>query len=305
MKNTVLLILLFLSFSTRAFCKDSSFYFTTSDTVKLYVRVAGKGIPCVFVHGGPGSTSYYFEAMAGAPIIEQKMQMVYFDQRGSGRSDSAANRDYSLKRMLKDMEELRLYLHIKKWAVMGHSFGGILITNYALHYPKSVSALFYIHCTVNMEASMKSHLEFGLKELDIKDQAAFRDATKPLNERVWKVHEKLTEKNLWYKLMYRNAFEKELNDSVTLSAGKFNRDFATQCWNVPDYWKDYSPHTARIACPVLVMTGDRDYAIGPDHFKSFRFPHQTIVHYIGGHAPFQEEPQWFSEKILAFLPTIR
>jgi proline iminopeptidase len=286
--------------SVYSFASDSTFYFKTSDNVKLYVRVAGKGKPCVFVHGGPGSTSYYYESMMGAPLIEQKIKMVYFDQRGCGRSDSALNGDYSLSRMEKDLEELRTALGFHKWAVMGHSFGGILITNYAYHYPKSVSALLLIHCTLNMQASMSSHLEFGLKELDIKDQAAFRDSTKPLQERVWKVHEKLTEKNLWYKLMYRNAYEKSFNDSITFSIGKFNREYANKVWNVSDYWKDFTPLTSSIKCPVLVMTGDADYAIGPNHYKSFHFPHQTFIHYIGGHAPFQEEPQWYAEKIIDF-----
>lgn len=304
MKKLLTLLAAFV-FSFSCFATDSTFYFHTSDNVKLYVRIAGQGKPCLFVHGGPGSTSYYYEAMLGAPLIEQKLQMIYFDQRGCGRSDSAANRDYSMKRMLKDMDELRQYLGIRKWAVMGHSFGGVLITNYALQYPQNLSALLYIHCTLNMQASMSSHLEFGLKELDIQDQTAFRDTSLALNERVWKVHEKLTEKNLWYKLMYRNAFEKQFNDSVTLSAGKFNRDFATNCWNVADYWKDYTPQTATIKCPVLVMTGDKDYAIGPEHYKSFHFPHQTVVHYMGGHAPFQEEPQWYAEKILSFVPKIK
>lgn len=290
---------------TSLFAGERQFYFTTSDSVKLYVRIAGEGAPCLFVHGGPGSTSYYYEAMAGAPIIEQKLQMIYFDQRGSGRSDSAQNRDYRLERMVKDMEEIRQFLRIKKWAVMGHSFGGILVTNYALQHPQAITALLYIHSTLNMQASMASHLEFGLKELDVKDQTAFRDASLPLNERVWKVHDKLTEKDIWYKLMYRNAYEKKLNDSVTLAAGKFNRDFATQCWSVPAYWKDYTAQTALITCPVLVMTGDKDYAIGPNHYKSFRFPKQTTVHYIGGHAPFQEEPQWYAEKILAFVSSIQ
>jgi proline iminopeptidase len=44
-----------------------------------------------------------------------------------------------------------------------------------------------------------------------------------------------------------------------------------------------------------------DHAIGLDHYKRFRFPNQQLVEYIGGHAPFQEEPQWFAEKVLAFL----
>jgi len=302
--KTILALFFVLLLHVSSFATDRHFYFTTSDSVKLYVRIAGEGKPCLFVHGGPGSTSYYYEAMAGAPLIEQKLQIIYFDQRGSGRSDSAANRNYTMKRMLLDMEELRQHLGIKKWAVMGHSFGGILLTNYAVQYPQSITAMFYIHCTVNMQASMNSHLEFGLKELDIKDQTAFRDTSLPLNERVGKVHEKLTEKNLWYKLMFRNAFEKQFSDSVTFSAGKFNRDFATQCWKDTDFWKDYSSQTALIKCPVLVMTGDKDYAIGPNHYKLFRFPHQTVVHYIGGHASFQEEPQWYAEKVLAFIPSI-
>lgn len=304
MRNTVLTLLLFCLCSP-AFAKDSSFYFTASDGVRLYVRIAGQGKPCLFVHGGPGSTSYYYEAMAGAPIIEEKLQMIYFDQRGAGRSDSAASRDYSLKRMLLDMDELRQHLKIQKWSLMGHSFGGILITNYALQYKKNVSALLYINCTVNMQASLQSHVDFGKKELGMMNNQELNDESKPLIQRVGLVHNMLSEKDSWYKLMYRNAWEKKYNDSVTMSAGKFNRDFATQCWNVQEYWKDYSAQTANIDCPVFVMTGDKDYAVGVDHYKSFRFPDKTVVHYIGGHAPFQEEPQWFAEKVLSFLPKIR
>lgn len=300
----IIFSLFILVLSEAVFAKDSTFYFKTSDNVKLYVRIAGQGKPCVFVHGGPGSTSWYYEAMLGAPIIEQKIQMIYFDQRGCGRSDSALNNDYSLMRLEKDIEELKTALGFTQWSVMGHSFGGILITNYAHDFPKSVSSLLLIHCTLNMQESMSSHLEFGLKELDIKDQTEFRDSSKPLNERVWKVHEKLTEKNWWYKLMFRNAYEKEFNDSITFAIGKFNRAFANEVWNVKDYWKDFTPLSKNIKCPVLVITGDKDYAIGPNHYKSFQFPRQTVIHYIGGHASFQEEPQWYAEKILAFKPIL-
>jgi proline iminopeptidase len=293
------LIALVLAF--QLFAQDSTFYFTTSDNVRLFVHIAGKGKPCVFVHGGPGSTSYYFEALTVAPLVEQSMKMIYYDQRGCGRSDSAADRDYSLPRMEKDMEELRVALGYKQWALMGHSFGGILVTNYAHDYPTSVSALLLIECTLNMHASMQSHLEFGLRELGITDQHAYRDTTVPLNERVWKIHSLLTEKGVWYKLMFRNAYEKKYSDSVTLSVFRFNRDYANEVWKVADYWKDFTPLSRDIKCPVLVMTGEQDHAIGPDHYKSFRFPHAKVVHYIGGHAPFQEEPQWFAEQVGRFV----
>jgi proline iminopeptidase len=304
MKSLFFLITAF-TLGTTTFARDEHFLFTTSDSVQLYVRLAGQGKPCLFVHGGPGSTSYYFEVTDAAPLIEQKMQMIYFDQRGCGRSTSPKNKDYSLARMEKDMEELRQYLGYKKWAVMGHSFGGILITSYAHDYPSAVAALFVIHGTLNIQYSMTSHLDNGLKILGITDQAPYRDTSIALNERVGKVHDSLTKSGLWYKLMFRNAYEKIYNDTLTNVLGPLNRDYANEVWGIADYWKDFTPMTKDIKCPVFIMTGMKDYAIGPDHYKSFQFPKATIVHYIGGHAPFQEEPQWFAEKIIAFIPKIK
>jgi proline iminopeptidase len=303
--NKIIITLLTVFITFTSFAKDSTFHFTTSDSVNLYVRMAGEGRPCVFVHGGPGSTAYYFEQMQAAPLIEQHLKMIYFDQRGSGRSGSARNGDYSLGRMIKDIEELKKALGYKQWAVMGHSFAGILLTNYAYRYPQSVAALMMINTTVNMTYSMNSHLEFGLKTLGITDQREYRDTTKPLMQRVSRVHDGLTEKNLWYKLMFRNAWEKKYSDSVTLSISHFNWEFGQKVWDNKDYFTDFAPLTARIKCPVLVMVGDKDYAIGTDHYKSFHFPRAKVVHYIGGHAPFQEEPQWFAEKIIDFVSTIK
>ena len=48
------------------------------------MKLAGKGRPVLFVHGGPGSTSYYFEAQPAAALLEDELQMIYFDQRGAG-----------------------------------------------------------------------------------------------------------------------------------------------------------------------------------------------------------------------------
>jgi proline iminopeptidase len=302
MKRT-LLALVFALTTIGAKANDTTFYFTTSDAVKLYVRVAGQGDPCLFVHGGPGSTSYYFEAMPSAKLLEQHLKLVYFDQRGSGRSGSPIDSNYTRARFSKDIEELRGFLKVKKWDVMGHSFAGILLTDYATRYPLSIRSLLYINATVDIKSSMESHVNFGIKELGLSD-SFYTNLSVPVEQRVWKVHEKLSEKDLWYKLMYRNAFEKKLNDSVTLLIGKFNRDFASKVWGIPEFSTNMSKLTSNIKMPVFVMTGDRDFAIGIDHYKRYQFPNKKIVHYIGGHAPFQEEPQWFAEKVIDFISAL-
>jgi hypothetical protein len=33
----------------------------------------------------------------------------------------------------------------------------------------------------------------------------------------------------------------------------------------------------------------------------YKFFSKKVTDYFGGHAPFQEEPQWFAEKVLSFI----
>ncbi|GAB3176886.1 alpha/beta fold hydrolase [Telluribacter humicola] len=279
---------------------EREFYFTTSDSVKLFVRVAGQGKPCVFIHGGPGSTSHYFEKSEGSQV-EQFMQMIYFDQRGSGRSESAKNNNYSLARLEKDLEELRRYLGYSKWSMMGHSFAGILMTSYTLHYPQRVSSSIYINCTLNLPYSINSHINFGIRELGLTDNI-YTDTSIDKMERLGKVHGKLREKGVWYKLMFATPEAKVHSDSITLDIGRpFNFDYGNKVWDYTEYQQDFTALTPKIKVPVLVIAGLQDYAVGPEHYTSFRFPNATTALYEGGHCPFQESGAWFNRTVRLFM----
>lgn len=279
---------------------DREFYFTTSDSVKLYVRIAGQGQPCVFVHGGPGSTTNYFEKSDGSGV-EAFMQMIYFDQRGSGRSESAKNNDYSLARMEKDLEELRQHLGYKQWAVMGHSFAGILMTSYLSHHASKVSSAIFINCTLNLPASIQSHISFGIQELGLTDPK-YTDPSTNVMQRLGMVHQQLNEKGVWYKLMFSTAKAKVESDSITLAIGKeFNFDYGNKVWGYEEYNQDFTLVSAKIKVPVLIIAGLKDYAVGPEMYKSFRFPHSRTALYEGGHAPFQESGAWFVNTVRMFL----
>jgi len=102
--------------------------------VDLYENVKGKGTPCLNIHGGPGSGSYWHEKFAG-DSLEQHFQMIYLDQRGVGRSTSPNDQNYSLDRMVKDFEEVRILLGIEQWLTLGHSFGGLLQMGYVISKP--------------------------------------------------------------------------------------------------------------------------------------------------------------------------
>ena len=288
--------------NTAVWSKEKSFYFKTSDGVNLYVRTAGTGIPCLFIHGGPGLTSYIFEATPAAQLIEQSLHMIYFDQRGSGRSSSAPDSNYSMKRMEKDIEELRAFLKINKWSLIGHSFGGLIMTAYAKDYPERINSMVYVHCTTNMQLSLKSHIDNGTRLLrDIGDTIKMDTHLTSFNQ-MMRVHEELAKKGIEYKIMFKSQHEKDVEDSLIRSATPhFNQDFQRFIWGMQEYFIDYTPYTKNILCPVLIINGTKDYAVGPDSYKSWKFKNSKVLLYKGGHTSYQEEPKWFASAVLKFL----
>src|SRR3954468_14682 len=102
-----ILALLFLSIgSVFGQTHSDSLYVTTSDSEKLFVKRSGTGYPVLFIHGGPGSNSYYFEK-EGGDVLSKDVQLIYLDQRGCGRLDTARNNDYFPARVVKDFDEVR------------------------------------------------------------------------------------------------------------------------------------------------------------------------------------------------------
>src|SRR5437879_13460423 len=114
------------------------------NNVRLWYRVAGRvaaGVPpVVFLHGGPGQGSYHFAALVG-PSVEHSLRMVYFDQRGSGKSERPWTGEYSMAKLVEDIEGLRRELGVPQMAVMGCSFGGALALEYAAAYPTRVARI--------------------------------------------------------------------------------------------------------------------------------------------------------------------
>ncbi len=116
-------------------------YAVNNDGSKTYYKTFGKGEPLLIINGGPGMNSNGFEDMA--KVLAETQQTIIYDQRGTGKSKLAtlSSKTISMKIMADDIEALRKHLKIKKWNVLGHSFGGMLGSYYATVYPNSINKL--------------------------------------------------------------------------------------------------------------------------------------------------------------------
>jgi proline iminopeptidase len=115
----------------------------SSDSAPIYYRTFGEGKPILIINGGPGLNSNGFENLAKR--LSSHHKTIIYDQRGTGKSmlkvlDSTT---ITMKLMVDDMESLRKHLKIKKWIILGHSFGGIMASYYATQYPERVEAIIY------------------------------------------------------------------------------------------------------------------------------------------------------------------
>jgi len=297
-----LLVLVILLSSVRVFGQASadSLYITTSDSVKLFVKRSGTGYPVLFIHGGPGSNSYYFEK-EGGDVFSKDVQLIYLDQRGCGRSDTAKNNDYSLERVIKDFDEVRAKLGYTQWVVMAHSFGGVLATEYAYRYKPAIKAMVYLNCTVNVPYTAISGIKTGLEFLgDEADKKYFLNDSVPVIQRWGDMFGKLSEKGITYKLMFDKPESKQLDDSL-MGLPMFKWVFAQKLWSYPEYFADFSPKTADINTPVLVISGTRDYTIGVDHYKLMKFPEMQVKFVEGGHALYLEHNKELYDAVAPFL----
>lgn len=97
----------------------------------------------LLLHGGPGSTHEYLEA-CDSYLPAAGVEYYYYDQLGSGFSDGPDEPSlWELDRFVDEVEQVRDALGLSKdnFVLYGHSWGGLLAMEYALHHQRNLKAL--------------------------------------------------------------------------------------------------------------------------------------------------------------------
>jgi proline iminopeptidase len=98
-----------------------------------------KGVPVVFLHGGPGGGCSASSRRFFDPAY---YRIVLFDQRGAGRSTPNGElRNNTTAHLIADMESLRKLRSIDAWHVFGGSWGSTLAVAYAEEFPAACLSL--------------------------------------------------------------------------------------------------------------------------------------------------------------------
>lgn len=116
-------------------------YFITPDKVRIFYKIVGSGTDAlVAVHGGPGNSLESIRADLG-PLAKNR-RVIYYDQRGQGRSEVITDGSkLGYKDHVADLEALRVHFKLERMTLYGNSWGGLLISLYAIAHPDRIERM--------------------------------------------------------------------------------------------------------------------------------------------------------------------
>jgi len=214
--------------------------------------------PAFVIHGGPGGDHTGFKP-ALSPLT-QRMQLVYFDHRGQGRSAKGDPAKYTLDENVEDMEALRVHLGLGPIVSIGTSYGGMVAMAHAARHPKSVSHLVLVVTAAH--AGFNARAQQILAERGTPEQ-------KEVASKLWTGELDTVEKlRRYYEVtgtLYARKFDpaaaKLSRDRGTLTPEALNRAFAPGGF-LRSY--DLRPELARITAPTLILAGRHDWICPPE-----------------------------------------
>lgn len=107
--------------------------------VALFERRVGSGPVTVVLHGGPGAHHDYL--LPGFDALATGRTLVYYDQRGGGRSAVPREVPVGWREQVADLEALRQVWGLGRLTLAGYSWGGLLSLLYATEHPDRVERL--------------------------------------------------------------------------------------------------------------------------------------------------------------------
>lgn len=279
--------------------------YITVDEGKLFYQTLGKGEAIIVLHGGPGLDQSYL--LPQMERLAKNHQVIFYDQRGSGKllQTKMEPAYINLEQFTKDLEAVRAKFGIKKFILLGHSWGGMLAMNYATTYPEHVSKLILLNSAPADFKGMLAFLnEFNRRTLPILAKI------KPLMD--YALFEKLNDKQI--SDVYRTAFVvyffNPLNvEKLSLNMNATSAQSGFKVMQLMSQTTTMKPNLNllsklhSIRAPTLIIHGKED--IIPlwtaNEIKEAIPDSKMVVLEACGHFPYIEKPEEMFGEIEAFL----
>jgi proline iminopeptidase len=279
----------------------------------------------ILLHGGPGASEAALFRHYDADL-ERRFLVVYWDQRGAGRSfdDDIPPQSMTIAQFERDLDQLvdlvRRRFHKRKVVLLAHSWGAVLGTRYAAHHPDKVAA--YVAVAPLLDKRRQDHLSyrFAVMHARQRDDRRAIDELEAIGPAPRTVDDDLRLGSIVERYggtFYRNRLstgklicaalqtdEADIMDLVRFGRG--NR------FSLHSLWPEYSHVDLRritsFAMPVFFLLGRGDWhvpsVVAAEHFETIEAPVKRLVWFeeSAHNPPFEEAKRFVSVMTEQVLP---
>ncbi len=264
--------------------------------VDLFERRVGTGPATVVLHGGPGAHHDYL--LPGFDRLADGRTLIYYDQRGGGRSAVDREVPVGWTEQVADLEALREVWGADRLALAGYSWGALLALLYALEHRERVSHL----ALVSPAPVWRAAREVFERRLAERNAApAIVEARRALQESGLRERDPSAYRRRLFELSVAGYFA-DWTRSRELVPFRITGRTQDAVWqSLGDF--DLRPRLGSLHLPALVVHGEDDPIPLDTAATLAGLLHAPLVR-LGacGHVPYVEQPEAFVAALDGFLP---
>jgi proline-specific peptidase len=271
----------------------------TANGARLYYELHGNGDSpaLVILHGGPGVGDCR-DHVRDLGALADEFRLLFYDARGSGRSADVP--PYTHEQWVADLDELTRRVGFDRFALLCHSYGGIVAQEYAIAHPERLRRLILVDTspsTVENEESIRRALASGRPGIQEDWLRRLFEGRVASDDEIRWMWEALLP--LYWDGELDPALPKRIADDSCFHYATHNYAFSV---NNPSY--DVRDRLPGVEVPALVVCGRTDW-ITPlaksEEIVSLLPSSRLEVFEHSGHNPMVEENERFHAVLRSFL----
>ncbi len=276
----------------------------------------------VMLHGGPGFSETALFRRFAAPL-ERDFTLVYWDQRGSGKSFSRdiPRSSMTVAQFVSDLDDLIDAVCSRvgrnKVTIFGHSWGSVLGVLYAAQFPEKVAAYVGSGQIGDWPAAESASYAYAVAEAERRRNAKAMNALRRIGPPPY------DSRALWTERLWLQRLEGQLGPARLLS-------FASMFLRMPELslrdlaglfrafrsslgamWPEVSTlnlleRAPNLGMPVFFFLGQNDHWVPPEtsvaYFDALTAPAKTLLMFgRSGHEPFADEAVKFNRAMVELV----
>lgn len=248
-----------------------SHFINVDDKNKLHYIDEGKGPVIVMLHGNPTWSFFYRNLIKD---LSKNHRVIVPDHIGCGLSSKPEEYEYTLINHITNVEKLLNHLHIEKFSLIVHDWGGAIGMGVATRSPQKIEKIVAMNtaCFTSEDIPFRINIlrnDFGEWMIRSMNAFAFPATFMAVNKKLNPIIKK------GFLLPYNN-----FNNRI--ATAKFVRDIPMdKSHQTYPILKKIEEHLKDIKAPVLLLWGEKDFCFNMNFYKRWQdfFPEAKGISY--------------------------